>query len=200
MSLARDQLRGVGYANLGLAVAAVVAIVGIVAVFTTAIDLGGIVGSMNRVAIAVVGLGLGGVVAKQWIDAEPGGYEPPEGERVAPAAVPGTDLDELLALGQAAGSREAVQFYRSQVRDELLDVGTAVLVRHRGLDPEEARNRLRAGDWTDDEVAANCFMLNADVAGELTDTLRRPVGGESAQVRQARRALAELERIAEVDD
>lgn len=199
MSPATDRLRGIGFANLGLSVAAVVAVLGIVAVFTTALDLSGIVGSMNRVALAVVGLGLGALVANRWIGSEPDGYEPPERERVTPAAVPGTDLDDLLSLGQSASSREAVQFYRSQARDELLTVGTAVLVRHRGLDPEAARERLRSGDWTDDEMAANCFKLNADLSAELSETIRRPVGGEPAQVRQARRALAELERIAEVD-
>lgn len=194
------RLRAIPWSDVGIAVAAVVAVFGIAGVFTTAVDLAGLLGSQTRVIIAAAGVAMGTVVARSWVNAEPGGYEPPERERVVPVPVPGGDVDDLFALGHAAGTPEATRFYRSQARDRLQTIAIDVLCTHRGLSVEEAREQLRDGTWTDDEAAAGLFVLRMDggASDEVAGVVRRSVGGEHPQVRRARRALAELERIAEV--
>lgn len=191
---------GIGRDDVGIVIAAVAALVGIAAVFTTAVDLGRLGGSQTRVLLAVVGIAIGVGSIRNWIDADYGGYEPPERERVRPASVPGEDFDELLDLAQDAGTTEATRFYRSQSEDRLLDIAVEVLRTHRDFDAETARERLRDGSWTDDEVAARCFRPgpSTEASDELSNAIREPVGGEHPRITRTRRALAELQRITEV--
>lgn len=198
---AEGRLRRVPWTDLGIAIAAVAAVVGIAGVFTTAVDFSGLVGSQLRVGLAGVGIVWGAAVVRGWVNAESGGYEPPERERAVPAAVPGDDLDDLLALGRSAGTPEATRYYRSQSRDRLQAIAIDVLCTHRGIDAETAREQLRDGTWTDDETAASYFQLrvNREASDEVVNVFRRPVGGEHPQVGRVRRALRELDRVTEVN-
>lgn len=189
---------GVTLRGVGLAVAAGVAVVGILGAFTSAVSVPDLLGTQSRVLLAIVGLAWGLLVAKRWTEADLGGYRPPERERVAPVPAPGEDVDELLALGEAAGG-ETGRYYRSRGRDRLLELGVRTLVVHRGLAPEAAHRRLREGTWTDDPDAAAFFRLRGDAgaADALGGAIGASVGREHPNTRRARRAVAELRRIAE---
>lgn len=184
--------------DVGLAIAGAVAVVGILGVFSPAVDLSGVLNTQSRVLLAVVGLAWGLLVARRWTGTDLGGYRPPERERVAPVPAPGEDLDELFALG-AAGAGETARYYRSRGRDRLLDLAVRTLVVHVGCSPDEAHRRLREGTWTDDPAAARFFQLRGDAgaADAIGGALGTTVGREHPNTRRARRAVAELRRLAE---
>lgn len=199
MSAATKRLGGVGWSTVGIAVGAAIAIAGILSVFSAALDLGGLLEDRYRILLGLISVGFGAVIARRWIDAEDEGYRPPERERTLATGVPGDDLDELLELRERAGSTEAIRFYRSEIREELTDLAIDVLETHRGYTEDEAREALRSGDWTDDEVAASIFRYDSGntASEELADTFRRPGGSEHPFTRRTRRAIEALTRIAE---
>jgi hypothetical protein len=201
MSGATKRLGGIDATTVWIAVGAGIAVLGIVSVFSASLDLSGFGEDRFRIGMGRAGVGIGAVYAKRWGDAEDEGYRPPERERVLSVGVPGDDLDELLRLRELAGSTEAIRFYRSQIRDELLEIAIEVLEIHRGLSEEEARQQLRSGTWTDDEVAATVFRLGTGggATEELANTIRRPGGSEHPYTRRVRRAIEELTRIAEAE-
>lgn len=184
--------------DVGIAAAAAAAALGIAAVFTSAVDLSGILTTQSRVLLALAGLAWGLVLLKRWTEADLGGYRPPERERVAPVPAPGEDVDELFELG-ASGAGETARYYRSRGRDRLQELAVRVLTTHAGCSTDEAHRRLREGTWTDDPAAARFFQLRADAGASdaVGGVLGRPVGREHPHARRARRAIAELERLAE---
>lgn len=202
MSGSRGRFRRPGSADVGIAVGVLVALLGLLAVFTTAVDVSGLIDDQTRILLGVAGVGLGVIAMRHWIGAEPGGYEPPERERWRPVEPPGEDVDELVELSSGGHSREAGQYYRSQVRERLTPIAIDVLVTRRGLSEEDARERLRAGTWTEDPVAARFFRLGTDggASDDVTGALRRPLGGEHPYVERTRRVVEELARITEVGE
>lgn len=200
MSTAADRLRRIDVTAVGIAIAAILAIAGILSVFTAALDLSGIVEDRFHSMLGVTAAGIGAILVTRWIDAEDEGYRPPERERVVPVGVPGDEFDELLTLRSRADTTEAIRFFRSETRDELQEVAIDVLETHRGYTETEARERLRDGSWTDDEVAATFFQYGGTGASEeLTNALPRSSGREHPYTRRARRTVAALSAIAEGD-
>jgi len=199
MSAATDRLPRVDLVTVGIGVAAIVAILGIVSVFTSALDLSSLVQNRFRITVGLVGVGLGAVMAKGWIDAEEDGYRPPDRERVLPVSVPGDEFDELLWLRSVATSTESIRYYRSESRDELLAVAIEVLELHRGYSEDEARERLRDGSWTDDPVAREFFQYGggSEVSEQLSNTVRRSRGSDHPYTRRARRTIDVLDGIVE---
>jgi len=178
--------------DLGIAVAAAGALLGIAAVFTSAVDLSGVLNTQSRVLLALAGLAWGLLLVERWTGADLGGYRPPERERVAPVSTPGEDVDELFALG-ARATGETARYYRSRGRDRLQELAVRVLTTHAGCSPEEAHRRLREGTWTEDPAAARFFQLRADAGTAVGGR----VGREHPHTRRARRVVAELKRLAE---
>ncbi|AGN01884.1 hypothetical protein L593_09695 [Salinarchaeum sp. Harcht-Bsk1] len=198
MSAATDRLRRIDVATVGIAIAAVVAVVGIASVFSTVFDFSGLYEDRTRVLLGFAGIAVGAFLAKRWIDTDPGSYRPPERERVLAVDVPGEEFDDLLRFRAIAKSPEAIRYFRSQSREELQQVAIEVLELHQGLDRETARARLRGGSWTADETAAEFFRLGTDggATEELDNALRRRRGGEHPHTKRARRAVEALARIA----
>lgn len=200
MSTATDRLRRIDGTSVGTAIAAIVAVIGILSVFTAAIDLSGIVEDRFQIMVGIGGVGIGVILVKRWIDAEDEGYRPPERERAIPVDVPGDELDELLLLRSRAHTTEAIRFYRSETRDVLQRVAIDVLETHRGYTEEEARNRLRDGRWTDDEVAATFFQYGGSGASEeLANSIPRSGDREHPYTRRARHTVEALTAITEGD-
>lgn len=202
MSGVAKRFGGVDSATVGVAVGAAIAVVGILSVFSPSLDLSALGEDRFRILLGLAGVGFGAVIARRWIDDEDEGYRPPERERVLEVGVPGDDLDELLRLRERAGSAEAIRFYRSQIREELMGVAIDVLEVRRGLSEEAAREALRSGEWTDDEVAATFFKLGAggEAGEELASAIRRPGGSEHPHTRRARRTAEVLTRIVEGEE
>ena len=201
MSAATDRLRRIDGATVGIAIAALVAVVGIASVFSAAFDFSGLYEDRTRALLGFAGIAVGAFLTKRWIDTDPGSYRPPERERVLPVGVPGEEFDDLLRFRAIAKSPEAIRYFRSQSREELQDVAIEVLERHQGLDREDARARLRDGSWTTDETAAEFFRLGTDggATEELDNALRRRRGGEHPHTKRARRAVEALAAIAAPD-
>lgn len=187
--------------DVGIAVAAGVAVLAIASAFTDAVSLPGLLDTQSRVLLSLAGLGWGLVIAWRFTRADLGGYRPAERERIAPVAVPGDDLDDLFALG-ASGPGETARYYRSRGRDRLEALAVRVLVTHAGCSTEAAHRQLREGTWTDDPAAARVFTrrIDAGVGDAVGATLGRSIGRAHPHTRRARRAVAELDRIAEAED
>jgi uncharacterized repeat protein (TIGR01451 family) len=103
-------------------------------------------------AVGLVGTGL--AVLGRLTDPGPeAGRLPTAGDR-PPYPVPGDDLaDRTASVG--ASERDAAE--RDRIRERVRDAAAAVLVRCDGLSDAEARARVDAGDWTDDDEAASLF-------------------------------------------
>jgi|GEM_PF-3118937 len=198
MSAAADRLRAIDVGTVGFAVAAVVVVVGILSVFSTAVDVSGLVEDQTRTILGVAGIAVGAGLLRRWVRAEDRGYRPPEREELRPIEVPGDELDEQLAHVASLSSTEAVRYFRAQTRDDLRELAIEVLTRHRGCTTQTAREQLRSGAWTDDERAASFFRLGGDggASDQVTGAIRRPVGGDHPHTARARAAVAELVRIA----
>lgn len=182
--------------DVGFGLAAALAVVGLLAVFTPLLDARALAADRLRPLLALGSLAVGLGLLRRWYHTEPATHEPVERERRSPAAGAGDEFDDLLALSDA-GSGESARFYRSQAREELEAVAVAVLTTYRDLPPERARRQLATGEWTGDEVAASFFVAGADAPAEVRSLLQR--GGDGPATRRARRAVAELRRIAEAE-
>jgi len=192
-----DRVRGVDVRSLGLVAAAVVAVLGLLSVFSASVDVGGLVESRTSTLLGVAGIAGGAALSRRWIRSEERCYRPPERERRRPVDVPGDDVDDRLAFATAGGSAEAAQYYRSRNRQALRELAVDVLVTRRGETPDSARQHLRDGSWTADERAAAFFRLGGNAGDEVTGAVRQRVGRDHPHVERARAAVAELTRIAE---
>jgi len=105
-------------------------------------------------------------------------------------SVPGESFDAALAARSDA------------VRSRLESAAVAVLTQHGDCDEAEARDRLRAGTWTDDREAAAFFSpeVRPDAAGSLGGRIRTSLGATADVRAQARRVVATLAAVVEDDD
>lgn len=104
--------------------------------------------------------------------------------------IPGDGFDRRLA-DLSVRDDEAV----AAVRADLRAAAVAVLVRHRGHPPAEARALVERGEWTDDPAAA-AFLADGDDPTTRLDLLRTLATGEPQAARSARRAIDAVERVA----
>jgi len=102
----------------------------------------------------------------------------------ATVRVPGDGIDERLD-GVASDEAE-----RERLRERIETAAVDVLVRRTGCSRDEARERLAAGEWTDDELARSLFDESATpgVGGRF----RALVTGRTRFERATERAVEEL--------
>lgn len=117
----------------------------------------------------------------------------PEPERRHVASVPGDEFDALLDSASLRG-RIGGATDRDAVRDRLERIAVEVLTRYDGDTPERARQRLGAGTWTDDPMAAAFFGEEIDPSTSVVDRVRFAATSDSAFRQQAAHAIAELDR------
>lgn len=86
---------------------------------------------------------------------------------------PGDDVDRKLAAADR-GSRAA----RDDLRERAMAATVDAVARRFDCSREAARERVRAGEWTDDPAAAALFA-RADSGPSLRDRVRVILGGES---------------------
>lgn len=168
---------------------------------------------LDRVPGALVAVGVlalaAGVRAARRAD-RPTPFRTPDVESLPRVPVPGETVDRTLAPFLDEG--EAHLLYPRRVRAALSNAAVAVLARYRGLAPSTARERVEAGDWTDDRVAAG-FLAGEDPPGSgrgipgldrapggpRLPGIDRLRGGESAFDRGIRHAVAAVAAVAGVD-
>ena len=109
--------------------------------------------------------------------------------------VPGRGAEDLLADVTAAG-RVRGDDAREDVYERLTAVAVETLVARYDCTPDEARERLETGSWTDDPLAAALFVDGVEPGWTTRDRLRTLRTGEPPLRRRARHALSELSALA----
>lgn len=141
--------------------------------------------------VALVALGVGGLVA---LDRTVGGvrvYDLPD--PTAGVRVPGDAFDERLdALSVRTDPSE-----RAAIRDRIEAVAVSVLVEREGGTRATARERLEEGDWPADPTARAFFMERRP---SVRERVRTVVTGDPTFVRRARRAIAAVDAHAEREE
>ncbi|KOX96617.1 MULTISPECIES: hypothetical protein [Halorubrum] len=117
--------------------------------------------------------------------------DPGEPERRAPAAVPGTDLDERIArvVSPAPGGYRD----RRDLRDRIREVAVDAVARDRNCPPEAAAAAVDDGTWTDDPTAAAFFDTRSGYPVRVR--LSAGIRGRSNYWYGLRAAVDEIERI-----
>lgn len=109
---------------------------------------------------------------------------PPDPEDVYEVPHPGESFDRFLE-GLRIDERLSGDRH-DDVRERLRDTACLTLMRVEDLDKQVARERVEAGDWTDDQVAAS-FLASGETPG-LAGRILASVRGETGFRRGARRA------------
>jgi hypothetical protein len=122
----------------------------------------------------------------------------PEPERRQVASVPGVDFDSRLT--DATSVRGSGIRNRERVRDRLTETAVEILVRYDGDTPEQARERLQTGSWTDDPPAAAFFAPMGEIRPSLVERIRVTITSGSGFRWRARRAIAALAAHEESDE
>jgi len=112
-------------------------------------------------------------------------FEPPR---------PGADVDAQLTAG---ATTEDAGAHKVQLRERLRILAVRVLTESEGISEAEAKQRLREGTWTDDRTAAALF--SDDVLPPAEDVVASVAGIESAEEREVRHALTEIQRRSGID-
>ncbi|WP_435146771.1 DUF7269 family protein [Halobaculum sp. P14] len=115
----------------------------------------------------------------------------PVGDGPEPYPAPGDDWRARLAATSAADEDA-----QRALRDDLAASAVAALAA-RGTPPETARDRVERGVWTDDPLAA--AYLRGDPPS-LAERIRAVFGGDAPFRRRARRTMAAVAAIREVDE
>ncbi|QUO47536.1 MULTISPECIES: DUF7269 family protein [Halorubrum] len=117
--------------------------------------------------------------------------DPGEPERRAPAAVPGSDLDERIA--RVASPAPGGYRDRRDLRDRVREVAVDAVARDRNCSPEAAATAVDDGTWSDDPVATAFF--DTGTAYPLRVRLSAGVRGRSNYWYGLRAAIDEIERV-----
>lgn len=117
--------------------------------------------------------------------------DPGEPERRAPAAVPGSDLDERIArvVSPAPGGYRD----RRDLRDRVREVAVDAVARDRNCSREAAATAVDDGTWTDDPAAAAFF--DTRTAYPVRVRLSAGIRGRSNYWYGLRAAVDEIERV-----
>jgi len=118
-------------------------------------------------------------------------------EITASMPVPGASFDDLLA--DSNGRNSTARRNREQIRSRLRETAIEVVAWTEGCSRETAADRLEAGTWTDDPLAA-AFLGDVAVT-ELSwlDSVRYTLSAEPRFQRRARRTADAIARCAGVE-
>jgi len=163
-----------------LAVGSVSTVAGMTLLFRPV--LGG--GQFVLVVVVIVLLVAAGTVSVSRLSTPRQRPEPPRTGEESETRVPGDAFDRQLDSLSAHSARGADE--RAAVREQLRELAVDRVVAETGCSRTTARERLDAGTWTDDPVAAALFT------GESPSTrayLRALLGGQSAFERRVERVI-----------
>ncbi|MFB6127925.1 MAG: hypothetical protein ABEJ79_11610 [Halolamina sp.] len=132
-------------------------------------------------------LGLGAARERRDLDRRLADTDDVEGRYEAPR--PGTDLDERFAGADGLSGLSLRR--RSDLRERVATAAVAALS-GAGLSESAARERIDAGEWTDDPLAA--WYLSPELGLSLSARLRTLVGGSRYRTAAAH-AVDAIERI-----
>ena len=187
--------------KIGRTIAAVVGLFAVVAGLTFAFRPGTAAEfRVSEIVIPAVGatvfLYAGAVLLGRARSERPAGV-PPDPELLPDGPVPGDGVDDLLAI--AGGSSSVAIERRKRLHRRIERVALAAIRRHSDCTESEARERLDAGDWTGDPLAAAYFnddlipMSEVDLQKRAYVTLT----GTEPEILAARRAAEEVATLAD---
>ena|GEM_PF-550419 len=172
----------------------VLAVVGLAALVAPGL-LGSLPTSRALVLLLGVLLVLGGLRELQRRRATDREYaETPDTEAVVELPTPGDEFDERFDRLSMTRYRMTE---RERLREEVEAVAEETLVRRRGLSPEEAREAMYEGTWTDDPYAAAVFSGQTPAVGRV-QRVREYFSSRPSFTRRTERVAAELAAL--VDD
>ncbi|WP_227133613.1 DUF7269 family protein [Halorubellus salinus] len=151
-------------------------------------------GAYGFVAVAVLAMGVAGVALYRDAGDEdaPTVAAPPEQARPRrPGAAASRAIADLRVVGRRADAADG----RCALHDRLEALAVDVLVAKRDVDAATARELLASGAWTDDPVAAACFVDGPVPPLSARDQVAALRSGAPPYARRVRRALAELDRV-----
>ncbi|WP_135805739.1 DUF7269 family protein [Halorussus marinus] len=156
----------------------------------------------DYVAVTVVGL-LAVVQAVRVVQrrrsTEIRGAATPDVETVETVPTPGEAFDDRVA-GLGAGARRTTVREREDIREHLTETAVTAVAHARNCSPATARERIEAGEWTDDRYAA-AFLAGPDGPRlPFRSKLRFVAGSESLRQHQMRRTADAVARVAGVGD
>lgn len=175
-----------------LAVAGVVAVaVGVAAALNP--DVAAAISPTSTVVtlIGVLGVVQGVRYANARRERERLAADPGEPERRAPAAVPGSPLDERIA--RVADPSPGGYRDRSDLRDRVRAIAVGAVARDRNCSREAAAAAVDDGTWTDDRAAAAFF--GSPTAYPLRVRLTAGIRGRSRYWYGLRAVVDEIDRI-----
>lgn len=117
---------------------------------------------------------------------------PPEPGRTP--TTPGVELEAALSTIQHEPHVDTAD-EREVVFDRLTGVAIQRLQYANGIDADDARRRLGAGEWTDDPEAAAFFEVGPEDDAPFVERLRESFTDDSRFVRRARRAADALDEL-----
>ena len=143
------------------------------------------------VIVGAIAIAQAGRIARDARDGPIDRAETGDPELVDGIPTPGSEFDEALASASSVHQIEG----RREVERRLRRAAAAVLQRRRDCSPEEADERLEAGTWTDDALAASFFSERVRRELSWRTRARIRVSGQSSFGLRAERAADEIERI-----
>ncbi|WP_436910847.1 DUF58 domain-containing protein [Halosimplex marinum] len=123
----------------------------------------------------------------------------PDPERPAGNPMPGEDVDRMLY--EMTHLRQGVTENREHLEERLENLAVAVIRNREDCSVEEARRILEAGEWTDNETAADFFRGERTAAEEagLSESLLSGTDDVAAFENQFRVTVEELIEVGDVD-
>lgn len=188
--------------TVGFGVALGLGVLGLVIVFVPNIDT-----QFDLTDVSLTGLGLlallaGAATASAWLRTDTRQTRPLGRERTQPTSTPGDEFDDRVAAVRPA---ELVPLrydrdpYRGAVVDDLRETAIDVLERCEGCSRAEAEDRLRAGTWSDDAVAATFFTPAGRTDSGASTWIADTVGEQTTFERRVGRVVDELAAITETE-
>lgn len=147
----------------------------------------GQLGPLALVGVLVCSLAVGAYALTDRLSTSRERPTPSRSDGGVDARVPGTKFDRELAAIPGYSQRGADD--RDAVRERLRELAVAHLVRETGCSTAAAHDRLDAGTWIDDPVAAALFT---DADPPVRSQVRALLGGQSAFHRRVDRVVAVL--------
>ena len=123
----------------------------------------------------------------------------PNPERPAGNPMPGEDVDRMLY--EMTHLRQGVNENREHLEERLENLAVAVVRNREDCSVEEARRILQAGEWTDNETAAEFFQSERTAAQEagLSESLLSGTDDVAAFENRFRVTVEELIEVGDVD-
>lgn len=183
--------------RIGIVVGTVVLAAGVVLLFAESIAASLAVNALVVDLLALGAVGLGVWTARERYHALQNETAIPAVERVSATPTPGDEIDDLIYRMNEL--REGTIEYRERIQERVAEIAIAVMTYRDDCSREQAIERLEAGTWTDDALAAGFFTgvgatVNRSIVDQIVD---RFSDAKTPYEQQLQRTVDAIEDVAE---